>query len=65
MNDRGILASSLMSPLSKRTNPENTTQLRLVKDFSSIRVIDLLIHNSIPITFHDNTGKEFEIKDIF
>ena len=25
MNDRGILASYLMSPLSKITNPENTT----------------------------------------
>ena len=26
MNDRGILASYLMSPLSKITNPENTSQ---------------------------------------
>ena len=28
MNDRGILASYLMSPLSKITNPENTSQFR-------------------------------------
>ena len=35
MNDRGILASYLMSPLSKITNPENSTQFNLVKDSSS------------------------------
>ena len=32
MNDRGILASYLMIPLSIITNPENTTQIELVKD---------------------------------
>ena len=32
MNDRGILATYLMSPLSRITNPENTTQFKLVKD---------------------------------
>ena len=47
MNDRGILASYLMSPLSKITNPENTSQFKLVNDSSSKRVIDLLRHNSI------------------
>ena len=31
MNDRGIIASYLMSPLSKITNPENTTQFKLKK----------------------------------
>ena len=35
MNDRGILASYLMSLLSKITNPENTTQFKLVKDSNS------------------------------
>ena len=30
LNDRGILASYLMSPLSKITNPENTSQFKLV-----------------------------------
>ena len=34
-NDRGISASYLMSPLSKVSNPENTTQFKLVKDSSS------------------------------
>ena len=68
MNDRGILASYLMSPLFKITNPENTTQFKLVKDSSSNRVNDLLIHNTIPITLYNNlltfrdTDKEFELK---
>ena len=68
MNDRGILASYLMSPLSKITNPENTSQFKLVKDTSSNRVNDLKIHNSIPITLYGNmltfrdTNKQFELK---
>ena len=68
MNDRGLLASYLMSPLSKITNPENTTQFKLEKDPSSNRVNDLKIHNSIPITLHNNlltfrdSGKVFELK---
>ena len=68
MNDRGILASYLIAPLSKITHPENTSQFKLVKDPSSNRVNDLLIHNTIPITLYNNiltfrdTGKEFELK---
>ena len=68
MNDRGILATYLISPLSKITNPENTTQFKLEKDSSSNRVNDLKIHNSIPITLHNNlltfrdSGKVFELK---
>ena len=68
MNDRGILASYLMSPLSKITNPENSSQFKLVKDSSSNRVNDLKIHNSIPITLYGNmltfrdTNKKFELK---
>ena len=68
MNDRGKLASYLMSPLSKITNPENTSQFKLVKDHNSNRVNDLKIHNSIPITLYNNiltfrdTGREFELK---
>ena len=55
MNDRGILATYLMSPLSKITNPENTSQFKLVKDSSSNRVNDL-IHNTIPITLYNNVN---------
>ena len=68
MNDRGILASYLMSPLSKITNPENSIQFKLVKDPNSNRVNDLLLKNKIPITLYNNmitfrdTGKEFELK---
>ena len=64
MIDRGILATLLMSPLSKITNPENTSQFKLVEDSSPNRLNDLLIQNSIPITSQDNlltlrdTGKE-------
>ena len=66
MNDRGILASYLMSPLSKITSPENSTQFKLVKDLNSNRVNDLLIKNTIPITLFDNlltfrdTNNQFE-----
>ena len=68
MNDRGILATYLMSPLSRITNPENASHFKLVKDPSSNRVNDLKIHNSIPITFFGNmltfrdTNKQFELK---
>ena len=51
MNDRGILASHLLSPLYKITNPEDSTQFKLVRDSISNRINDLLIHNSKPITF--------------
>ena len=68
MNDRGILASYLMSPLSKITNPENTSQFKLVKDHNSNRVNDLKINKTIPITLYGNmltfrdTNKQFELK---
>ena len=68
MNDRGILASYLISPLSKITNPDNTNQFKLIKDSSSNRVNDLIMHNTIPITLYNNiltfrdTGIEFELK---
>ena len=68
MNNRGILASYLMSSLSKITNPENTSQFKLLKDQNSKRVNDSLIHNPILITLNNNlllfrdTGKIFELK---
>ena len=68
MNDRGILATYLMSPLSRISKPENTTQFKLVKDHNSNRVNDLLINNTIPITLFGNiltfrdTGKNFKLK---
>ena len=68
MNDRGILATYLMSSLYKITNPENSSQFKLVTNSSSNRVIDSLIHNTTPFTLFNNfltfrdTGKEFELK---
>ena len=68
MNDRGILATYLMSPLSKITNPENSSQFKLLKDSSSNRVNDLKINKTIPITLYGNmltfrdTNKQFELK---
>ena len=68
MNDRGIISSYLLSPLSKIFNPENTTQFKLINDSSSDRVNDLKTNNSIPITIYNNiltfrdTEKEFELK---
>ena len=67
MNDRGILATYLMPPLSKITNPENTSQFKLVKDHNSNRVNDLKINKTIPITLYGNiltfrdTNKQFEL----
>ena len=68
MNDRGILATYLMSPLSKITNPELSSQFKLVKDSNSNKVNDLKINKTIPITLHDNlltfhdSNKQFELK---
>ena len=67
MKDGGILASYLLSPLSEITNPENSTQFKLVKEPNSNRVNDLLLKNKKPITLYGNiltfrdTGKEFEL----
>ena len=67
-NDRGILATYLMSPLSKNINPDKTSQFELVKDSNSNRVNDLKINKTTPITLYNNmltfrdTGKEFESK---
>ena len=68
MNDRVILATYLMSPLSRITNPENASQFKLVKDSSSNRVNNLKINKTIPITLYGNmltfrdTNKQFELK---
>ena len=68
LNDKGIIASYLLYPLSKITNPEISTQFGLGKDSSSKRVKDLLRHNPISVTLHNylltfrDTGKEFELR---
>ena len=68
LNDRGISASYLMSPLSKTTNLENASHFNLVKDSSSNGVNDLKVNKTIPITLYNNlltfrdTGKQSELK---
>ena len=68
MNDRGLLATYLMSPLSKITNPENSSQFKLVKDINSNRGNDLKINKTITNTLYNklltyrDTGREFELK---
>ena len=68
LNDRGRIAVYLLSPLSKITNPENSTHFKLVKDSHSNRFTDLLIQNTTPVSLHNNllkfrdTGKIFELK---
>ena len=47
LND-SIIASHLLSLLSEITNPENTSQFKLIKDSNSNRVNDLLIHDTKP-----------------
>ena len=51
----------------KITNPENSTQFKLVKDSNSNRVNDLETNKAIPISLYNNlitfrdTGEEFEL----
>ena len=67
MNDRGILASYLRSPLTKNTKPEHTSQFKLVKDSQSKRVNDPL-NKTKTITLYDtlwtfrDTDKKIELK---
>ena len=67
LNDRGIIASYLLFPLSKITNPEHTSQFKLVKVPDSNRVNDLLINKTIPVTLYNNlltfrdTDEKFEL----
>ena len=49
MNYWDIIASFLLSPLSKITNPEHTSQFKLVKDPGS-NGLNLLINKTIPVT---------------
>ena len=69
LNDSGILASYLMSPLSKITCLAHTSQSTLTKNPDSNRVNDLLINKTIPITVNDNllkfvdTDKKCELEE--
>ena len=68
MNDSGIIASYLMSLLSKILSPEKTTHFQLVKHPISNGVNDSLIHITITVSLNNNLltffdgGKVFEMK---
>ena len=65
--DRGKLTSCLLFLLSKITNPEHTSQLKLVRDPDSKRFNHLLMEKPIPVTLYDNLltfpdkNKQFEV----
>ena len=68
MNDKCIKAYYLLSPLSKITNPDHTSQFKLLKDPSSNRVKDLIKNKSTAVTLYNtwltfrDIDKEFELK---
>ena len=53
MNDKGILASSFLSPFRKTTNPEYTGKNKLLRNPSSDRVNELLSNKAIPATLYN------------
>ena len=67
MNDRGMIASYLVSPLINMFNPGNTSQFKLIEDPKTNSVNDVLI-NKIPVTLYDSSitlrdsNKKFELK---
>ena len=62
MNDRGIIASYLLSPLSKITNPENSSPFNLVEDSQLKRIKDLKTNKTIPITLYNNLLTLIQVK---
>ena len=68
LNDKGIIASYLLSPLSKITQPKHTSLFKLVNDLDSNRINDLLITKTTPISLYDillsfhDTDTQFELE---
>ena len=50
MNDRCVLATYFLSPLSKINNPEHASQFKLIKYPQWNRINDLLISKKTPVT---------------
>ena len=64
-NDRCITASYLLSPLSLITNPDHTSQFKLLKDPQSNRVNDPIINKTKPNTLNNNLltfRRKFELQ---
>ena len=54
MNDKGLIAPYLASPLVEVFKFDNKSQFRLRKDPDSTKMNDFLIHGKIPVTFFSN-----------
>ena len=54
MNDQGIIAPYLTTPLVEVFKKDNKSQFRLRKDPNSTKLNDFLIHGSIPVTIFSN-----------
>ena len=54
MNDRGIIATYLLSVSSKITNLKHTSPFKLVKDLNSNRVNDLPKNKTVAVTLYEN-----------
>ena len=52
-NDRGIIVFYMLCPLSKITNLEQNSQMKLLKGPDSIRVTELFISKTIPVNLDD------------
>ena len=71
MNDSVTLASYLLSPSSKFTNPEHTSQFKLIRDPYSNRINDFMKNETILIALYihlltlQDTDKISNWKEIF
>ena len=50
MNDNGMISPYLASSLVNVFKPENKSQFRLIKDFSSTKINDFKLNKGIPVT---------------
>ena len=54
MNDKGLIAPYLASPLVEVFKFDNKAQIRLREDPNSTKINDFLIHGNIPVTIFSN-----------
>ena len=54
MNDKGMIAPYLTTPLVEVFKKDNKSQFRLRKDPNSTKLNDFLIHGNIPVTIFSN-----------
>ena len=62
MKYKGILSSHLLSPLSKITNPDQTSQFEILMNPNSNRVSDLLLNKTKLVTLHKCKSRRQQLK---